>query len=87
MEGNIKRILSSYVSSTEKALDPFCFITYNQLFWAGNKRTALAAANNMLLDNGCGMMSIKDEFLLGFNEKLFDMYKCTCNALAMHLNC
>lgn len=34
VEGNIKRILSSYVSSTEKALDPFCFITYNQLFWA-----------------------------------------------------
>lgn len=74
-EGSIKRILSSYVSATEKSLDLFCFITYNQLFWDGNKRTALAAANKVLLDHGCGMMTIKDDYMLGFNERLLNMYQ------------
>lgn len=74
-EGNIKRILSSYVSATEKSLDLFCFITYNQLFWDGNKRTALAAANKVLLDHGCGMMTINDDYMLGFNERLLNMYQ------------
>lgn len=75
VEGSIRRILSSYMSTTEKALDLFCFITYNQLFWDGNKRTALASSNKLLLDNGCGMIIIKDENMQRFNEKLLHMYQ------------
>ncbi len=75
VEGAVRRILSSYNSSTEKALELFCFITYNQLFWDGNKRTALTAANKLLLDNGCGMLTITDDNMQQFNELLLNMYK------------
>lgn len=75
VKGDIQRILNSYVSVTEKALDLFCYITYNQLFWDGNKRTALAAANKLLLDYGCGMLTIGDENMQNFNELLLNMYK------------
>lgn len=74
VKGDIQRILSSYVSVTEKALDLFCYITYNQLFWDGNKRTALASANKLLLDYGCGMLTISDENMQSFNELLLNMY-------------
>lgn len=63
------------MSTTEKALELFCFITYNQLFWDGNKRTALASSNKLLLDSGCGMIIIKDENMQEFNEKLLLMYQ------------
>lgn len=75
IKGDIQRILNSYVTSTEKALNLFCYITYNQLFWDGNKRTALAAANKLLLDNGCGMLTIVDENMQRFNELLLNMYE------------
>lgn len=75
VKGDIQRILNSYISVTEKALDLFCYITYNQLFWDGNKRTALASANKLLLDYGCGMLTIIDENMQSFNELLLDMYK------------
>lgn len=75
VRGDIKRILCSYVSTTEKALDLFCYITYNQLFWDGNKRTALASANKLLLDCGCGMLTISDEYMQQFNELLHNMYE------------
>lgn len=75
VEGSLKRILSSYVSSTEKALDLFCYITYSQLFWDGNKRTALTAANKVLLDSGCGMITVKDENMQDFNRELLNMYE------------
>lgn len=73
--GDVKRILGSYRSITEKALDLFCYITYNQLFWDGNKRTALAAANKLMLDHGCGMLIISDENMKRFNELLLQMYE------------
>ena len=75
VEGSLRRIFSSYRSATEKALELFCFITYNQLFWDGNKRTALAASNKLLLDAGCGMIIIKDENMQEFNEKLLHLYQ------------
>jgi len=75
VQGSIKRILSSYTTTTEKALELFCFITYNQLFWDGNKRTALVSANKLLIDSGCGMIIVKDENMQEFNEKLLHMYE------------
>ena len=52
----------------------FCLITYKQLFWDGNKRTALCAANKILLSSGNGMITIKDNVMYEFNELLCRMY-------------
>ena len=64
----------SYKTSTDKAIDIFCLITYKQLFWDGNKRTALCAANKILLSSGNGMITIKDNVMYEFNELLCRMY-------------
>lgn len=46
----------------------------SQLFWDGNKRTALIIANKDLIANGKGILSIKDKDLLEFNNLLSDYY-------------
>ena len=74
VERAINEILLSYKTSTEKAIDIFCLITYKQLFWDGNKRTALCAANKILLSSGNGMITIKDNVMYEFNELLCRMY-------------
>ena len=58
VERAINEILLSYKTSTEKAIDMFCLITYKQLFWDGNKR----------------MITIKDNVMYEFNELLCRMY-------------
>ena len=52
----------------------FCLITYKQLFWDGNKRTALCVANKILLPSGNGIITIKDNVIYEFNELLCRMY-------------
>lgn len=74
VEKEICRILSTYESSTEKALNLFCYITYNQLFWDGNKRTALLAANKILISRGAGILTIKDSDMEQFNTHLSNLY-------------
>ena len=74
VERAINEILLSYKTSTEKAIDIFCLITYKQLFWDGNKRTALCATNKILLSSGNGIITIKDNVMYEFNELLCRMY-------------
>ena len=74
VEKDIRGILSSYESATEKALSLFCYIAYRQLFWDGNKRTAMTAANKILVSHGAGFLTIKDEDMEQFNVLLMEMY-------------
>ena len=74
VEGDIRKIVSAYDTATSRALELFCYIIYNQLFWDGNKRTALVASNKLLIAKGCGFLTIKDQDMAEFNELLADMY-------------
>ena len=74
VESDIRKILCSYDSTTQKALSLFCYITYHQLFWDGNKRTAMTAANKMLLIHGAGFLTIMENDIGEFNSLLADMY-------------
>ena len=74
VEGDIRKIVSAYDTATSRVLELFCYITYNQLFWDGNKRTALVASNKLLIAKGCGFLTIKDQDMAEFNELLADMY-------------
>jgi len=51
-----------------------------QLFWDGNKRTSLIAANKIMISNGKGIITIKEEFLNEFNKLLTEYY--TTNEIA-----
>lgn len=79
VESDIRQITSAYETATSRALELFCYITYNQLFWDGNKRTALMTANKLLITQGCGFLTIKDKDMPSFNELLSDMYNTGSN--------
>lgn len=47
---------------------------YKQLFWDGNKRTAMTAANKILVSGGAGFLTIRDADMVEFNSLLTDMF-------------
>lgn len=66
-------IMNQEISETEKALRLFLFISKNQIFWDGNKRTALLTANKIMFSKGLGLLSIPETVFAKFNE-LLSMY-------------
>lgn len=46
-----------------------------QIFWDGNKRTALIAANYIMLLNGNGILHIDETKLEYWNELLSEFYE------------
>lgn len=70
----LNKILVSDNSITSKALDIFLWGTRSQLFWDGNKRTSILAANKLLISNGAGMLTIRDKNMERFNELLLNYY-------------
>ena len=66
-------IMNQEISETEKALRLFLFISKNQIFWDGNKRTALLTANQIMFSQGLGLLSIPETVFAKFNE-LLSMY-------------
>jgi DNA-binding XRE family transcriptional regulator len=73
-------LLSTKTSTTNKALEVFTWIARSQLFWDGNKRTALLAANKILIENGAGILLIPDENMLEFSTRLSNFYESGDNA-------
>ncbi|MGY3778628.1 Fic family protein [Isobaculum melis] len=74
MRATMDKIMLSQMSATYKALKLFLFISKNQLFWDGNKRTALLTANKVMFDYGVGLFSIPEQQFMKFNELLSDYY-------------
>lgn len=46
----------------------------SQLFWDGNKRTSMIIANKIMIENGKGIITVKEENLLEFNKLLTEHY-------------
>ena len=46
----------------------------SQIFWDGNKRTSMIVANKIMIENGCGIITIKEEYISEFNKLLTDFY-------------
>lgn len=67
-------VMCSEISTTQKALELFLFISKNQVFWDGNKRTALLTANKIMFNNSVGLFSIPEQHFLKFNELLSNYY-------------
>ena len=52
----------------------FLYGMRSQLFWDGNKRTSMIIANKIMIENGKGIITIKEENLLEFNTLLTNYY-------------
>lgn len=68
------KILNQEISDTEKALRIFLFISKNQIFWDGNKRTALLTANKIMFSQGVGLLSVPETEFAKFNNLLINYY-------------
>lgn len=68
------KIMNQEISDMEKALRLFLFISKNQIFWDGNKRTALLTANKLMFSQGLGLLSIPESVFVKFNELLSKYY-------------
>lgn len=56
-------------------LELSAFLMKNQLFYDGNKRIAMLAANQVLISHGCGVLSVSQEKLESFFTLLVRYYE------------
>lgn len=73
IENNIKSILNEK-EITLKSLNLMLYLMRSQIFWDGNKRTSMIIANKILIQNGCGIITIKEENINEFNKLLTTYY-------------
>jgi len=60
---------------TERAITIMCYTMRKQIFWDGNKRTAMLFANGEMIKNGKGVISIPIELKEKFGELLTKYYE------------
>jgi Fic family protein len=66
--------LNSIQNPTERAIKTMLWGIKSQLFWDGNKRTSMLIANKIMIENGCGIISVPNECIHDFNVVLIDYY-------------
>lgn len=64
---------------TERAISVMTYIMRAQIFQDGNKRTAQLVANQIMIQNGCGIIAIPVESNIEFFEKLIRFYETNEN--------
>lgn len=85
IESQIKEELERYLNQPEKtkteiAIEIMLWIMRRQMFIDGNKRVAMLFANKIMIDNGCGIITISQENQPIFFEKLIKFYETGDNS-------
>ncbi len=85
IESQIKEELQELLNQpdktkTEIAIEVMLWIMRRQMFIDGNKRVAMLFANKIMIDNGCGIITISQENQSIFFEKLIEFYETGNNA-------
>lgn len=62
-------------SKTEIAIEVMLWIMRRQMFKGGNKRVGMLFANKIMIDNGCGIITIAQENQQTFFKKLINYYE------------
>lgn len=80
IETKIKEELEEILSNKEKtkteiAIEIMLYIMRRQMFIDGNKRTAMLIANKLMIENGCGIISIPIEKQNEFYKLLITYYE------------
>lgn len=80
IESQIKEELNELLeqkekSKTEIAIEIMLWVMRRQMFLDGNKRAAMLFANKIMIDNGCGIITISNENQNTFFEKLINYYE------------
>lgn len=80
IESKIKEELEELLNQNDKtkteiAIEIMLWIMRRQMFIDGNKRVAMLFANKIMIDNGCGIITIAQENQPTFYEKLIKFYE------------
>ncbi len=80
IESQIKEELNEILNQKEKtkteiAIEVMLWMMRRQMFIDGNKRVAMLFANKIMIDYGCGIISIAKENQTTFFEKLIHFYE------------
>ena len=80
IESQIKEELEDILNQPEKtkteiAIESMLWIMRRQMFIDGNKRVGMLFANKIMIDNGCGIITISQENQPTFFEKLIKFYE------------
>ena len=80
IESQIKEELAKLLNQREKtkteiAIEAMLWIMRRQMFIDGNKRVGMLFANKIMIDNGCGIITISQENQPTFFEKLIKFYE------------
>lgn len=80
IESQIKEELEELLDQPEKtkteiAIEIMLWIMRRQMFIDGNKRVAMLFANKIMIDNGCGIITISQDNQPTFFEKLIMFYE------------
>ena len=70
---DIKNIMEEK-NITRRSLVLMLYLMRTQVFWDGNKRTSVIVANKIMIENGCGVITIKEEYFKKFNSLLTEYY-------------
>ena len=72
----LERLLNQPLKTkTEIAIEIMLWIMRRQMFIDGNKRVAMLFANKIMIDNGCGIITISQDNQETFFEKLIKFYE------------
>lgn len=77
-EENVNKELNEILNIDNITLRSIKIMLYGmrkQLFWDGNKRTSMLVANKIMIQNGKGIITVKDENIHEFNELLTNYYE------------
>lgn len=80
IESQIREELDELLNQSEKikteiAIEIMLWIMRRQMFIDGNKRVAMLFANKIMIDNGCGIITIAQDIQPTFYEKLIKFYE------------
>ena len=74
-------------SDTYKIIKYMYYAMRKQLFWDGNKRTAIVSANYMMLQKGRGILVIREQDLEKWNELLSEFYETNDDSKIIEWKC
>jgi len=80
IESQIKEELTELLNQSDKtkteiAIEIMLWVMRRQMFIDGNKRVAMLFANKLMIDHGCGIITISQENQPTFFEKLIQFYE------------
>ena len=80
VESQIKEELEEILNQNNKtktdiAIEVMLWIMRRQMFLDGNKRVGMLFANKIMIDHGCGIISISKEYQADFFTKLINFYE------------